>query len=142
MISYREFIKDLLNYCFKYFNCLNNGNNLLSKVICLKSIIKDTNKDLNQKENIILYNLIFIGYITLKNVSKNVHKGAFGKDLSIDNFIKCVKEYIYKFELDILSSMNIPKDFDIKRLIFNVNDIKNRFCKIKYNYNFKDDYDD
>ena len=140
MITYREFIKDLINYCFNYFNCLNKGNNFYTKVIGLKNIISNKNIFLIDRENIILYNFIFIGYITLKNVSKNLHGGSFGKGLSIENFIKCLKQYIDKYDLDILSFMNISKDFDIKRIVFNIEDIKNIFQKINYSYNFKDNY--
>ena len=43
MITYREFIKDLINYCLIHFNCLIKGNNLYNKLIKLKNIFSNNN---------------------------------------------------------------------------------------------------
>ena len=43
MITYREFIKDLINYCLIHFNCLIKGNNLYNNLIKLKNIFSNNN---------------------------------------------------------------------------------------------------
>ena len=140
MISYRDFIKNIIIYCHQYFNCsyTNNDNNLYTKVIDLKNELNRSSNDsiLSEHERLILSNFIFISYITSKNVSQNVHSGSFGLNLTLSNYIKCQQEYIQIYELDIMnkSLLYLKKDFELKRYVFNVNNIKTILEKINYNY--------
>ena len=95
MICYRDLIKDIINYSFKYFNITLKGKNgLLNKVNGIKDLLNSSKKiGLNSDEKGIYSIFIYISYLILKYVNHNVHDndGNYISDYSISNFIKCLK---------------------------------------------------
>lgn len=126
MICYRDLIKDLINYSFNYFKCHENKNYALwKKVKSIKNKIISSSNDnatLNSKEREIFSNFINISFIALKNVNYNVHEGFYISNYSIEDFIRCFKNYIDLYDIELLTRRNknkidIPNAEEIKAIL-------------------------
>ena len=144
MICYRDLIKDIIDYSFKYFKVPIKGeNNLWNKVQGITELlIKSTNKSvLTIDEKKIYSNFIYISFLTLKNVNHNVHGGDGGyvSNYSISNFIECLKDYIGLYLLEILNEKKESKVSEIIKNIPLLKDVEAILEKIGFTY--EDDFD-
>ena len=111
-IYYKDFVKDIINYSYEYFNNNTNANiNLIDKVNFIQKTLKS--KDfliLNEKEKSIFFNFINSSF-NFVNENKKIFFHFF-ENKSSDNNDKCI--------------------FNLKEINPKLEDIKNILNKIKY----------
>jgi hypothetical protein len=138
MICYRDLIKDIINYSFKYFNITLKGKNgLLNKVNGIKDLLNSSKKiGLNSDEKGIYSIFIYISYLILKNVNHNVHDndGNYISDYSISNFIKCLKDYMDLYSYDVLYGGENVDISDLNKIYSNMKVVENVLNKIGFSY--------
>jgi len=138
MICYRDLIKDIINYSFKYFNITLKGKNgLLNKVNGIKDLLNSSKKiGLNSDEKGIYSIFIYISYLILKNVNHNVYDndGNYISDYSISNFIKCLKDYMDLYSYDVLYGGENVDISDLNKIYSNMKVVENVLNKIGFSY--------